>query len=536
MSQKRILLSQLGCIVTPYRMHQSKNLEWGTGIWNKIYHKYSPYVGFELPYRGSPAYITYAREYDMLRRFLPDYIIEKAPFIKEKRILGNPGVTGVTVFTPAQSQVISEFERTREYSNTWYVNLQTSVGKTLLSVYLSLYLGLKTLVCCYSKDVLKHWIDEYSQKSDIDPSRILLLTSRTIDKLLVGKLDPNDYDIYIGTTTLLRSFADTRGDYGRLTDFANICGFGTFIYDEAHRHVSTMVKLLSVINTRYQVFLSAEITLGNDDKARMFKEVFRHTHVVTLTDELRKSMKYTKITSIFFDSKPDSIEQPSIFEHGMYNPNLYSDYEFRKGILQQAVVYLLRKVVYENPKKYRALVLCTRVPPVEYLTRVLQKEFPTLKVGRYHGAVPDEEKAYVKDNADIIVATYASFGTGLDTTGIKYVLSTNQCNRVEDNQAAGRSRPLKDGTHARYYMFIDQGFPYCMRKLKKRLEYILDTKAINERSDSWRYDVNEHPEEVMKYEPVSLDNSDICWNQGDRSVILDATDNDRYDDEEVSDQ
>ena len=82
-----------------------------------------------------------------------------------------------------------------------------------------------------------------------------------------------------------------------------------------------------------------------------------------------------------------------------------------------------------------------------------------------------------KNNASIIVATYSSFGTGLDTENIKYVLSPNQCNKVMDNQAAGRARPLADGTNALYFIFIDNGFSYCKRKLRIRLNYLNETKS-----------------------------------------------------------
>ena len=97
-----------------------------------------------------------------------------------------------------------------------------------------------------------------------------------------------------------------------------------------------------------------------------------------------------------------------------------------------------------------------------------------------------------KNTARIIVATYSSFSTGLDAKDIKYVLSTNQCNKVMDNQSAGRARPLSDGSDAMYFMFVDNGFSYCKRKLKIRLAYLTETKAKDDNPYTFTYHQDIH--------------------------------------------
>ena len=61
-----------------------------------------------------------------------------------------------------------------------------------------------------------------------------------------------------------------------------------------------------------------------------------------------------------------------------------------------------------------------------------------------------------------------------------------------DNQSAGRARPLADGSDAMYFMFVDNGFSYCKRKLKIRLEYLTKTKAKNDNPFIFNYhqDIN----------------------------------------------
>ena len=104
-----------------------------------------------------------------------------------------------------------------------------------------------------------------------------------------------------------------------------------------------------------------------------------------------------------------------------------------------------------------------------------------LRYGRYHSQMPDEERQATLDYANVIISTYASFGVGNDLENIKYVVSLNQCNKVEDNQAAGRARPLFDGSNAIYFIVTDVGFKYCRDKLRIRLGYIMETKSEDDK-------------------------------------------------------
>ena len=74
-----------------------------------------------------------------------------------------------------------------------------------------------------------------------------------------------------------------------------------------------------------------------------------------------------------------------------------------------------------------ALVFAATVREVEALHAHLQVRLPTASVGLYHGKLPDEERLqtqarFVGGELDVLVATMASFGTGVDMPRVSRVV------------------------------------------------------------------------------------------------------------------
>lgn len=486
-----IYRSKLGCLITPYKKHQSRAVEYNTALYDKVYHKWEEYTGFCLPYHGEIAFMTYDRDYSDLAKMFPTYEIKKMPLIKGKSFSKPIQITNVETFWEAQTQIIGKVEASKSHENVWFINLQTGQGKTLLATYLSTMLNTKTWVLCYSDDILVQWYDAYCEKTNINPERIIRVTGSVIDKILANEIDPLDYDLFMCTPTLLDRFGSRRGDYSRISDLFDRCGIGFLIYDEAHRNVSNIVKLNAVMNIRYQVYLSADFGQGSFDKEKMYKEIFRNVPVLTPSKTLQNTMKYTKLVVMNYNTYPNVIEQQEPFNRYGFNSDLYMKYQFKKGIIIDAILYVLNTFLVKD-KNHRALILFTNIEHVDKMYELLKNTYPNISVGRFHGNISESEKNDAKQNAKIIVATYSSFSTGLDAKDIKYVLSTNQCNKVADNQSAGRARPLLDGSDAMYFMFVDNGFTYCKRKLKIRLAYLTETKAKDDNPYTFTYNQDVH--------------------------------------------
>lgn len=497
--EKIIRRTRMGCLVQPYKPRQSYQLEQNTGQYDNVYHRYVEYVGFKIPYNGTLCYATYNREYDFLKRALPDYEIMEAKY-NEIRFFGHDiQLKGISEFKPAQSELIGSIDTSIEAKNEriWFIHLQTAGGKTLLATYYATKFGMKTMVMCFSDNILRQWVDTFQNKTTIDPRRMVRLNGRIMDKILAGEISPYQYDVYFATPTLIDRWANSRADYMRVTDFFNRAGIGFMIYDEAHRNVSSVVRLVSVVNPRYQMYLSADFGQGEYNRELQFKSIFKMVPVLEPTEQVQRSMKYTKLVVVEYNTYPNSVEKEEPFNKFGYDGTSFMRYEFRKGILQNVILHII-KTFLNIELKHRMLILFMNIEHVDIVHEDLTKRFPNYIVGKYYATLPQEEKDYVKDNADIIIATYGSFSTGLDTHNIKYVLSCNQCNKVQDNQAAGRSRPLPDGTDSVYFLLVDMGFSYCRTKLKNRLFYLQETKSKDDCAYHYIYNTTLHKDDFVE--------------------------------------
>lgn len=472
----QILRTNVGCLIRPYKKGQNKPIERMTSIYDSVYHKYIPYAGFLIPYFGSNTFVTYNHSLDYLKANFKDYEIEEFPMTLYKPMSNKINLCGIKEFRPAQSQIIQEILRTKKKTNTWFVNLQTGQGKTLLSIYLSTEFNLKTMVLCFSDEILNQWKTAYLKYTDIEECRILHLTGKIIDNILSGDIDIAEYDVFLSTPTLLDRYGSTRMNYIKITDLFNLCGIGLYIYDEAHRNVSNIVKLGSITNVKYQLYLSADFGQGNYEKEMMYKRIFQNVQIISPSEEDQKSMNYTDIIVIDYNTNPSGFELTEPFNKYGYSPELYMKYQFKKKILINAIIKNIEMIRTKDTER-RILILFINIEHVEKMYSILKEYFPNENIGRYYSSIPNDEKEWSKNSASIIVATYSSFSTGLDTENIKYVFSPNQCNKIMDNQAAGRARPLSDGSNALYFIFIDSGFKYCNRKLRIRLQYLNKTKS-----------------------------------------------------------
>ena len=465
-----------GTLVVPYRANQSRQLEAINGIYDTVYHHYKETSGFRIKYNGVGAYATYAISRDYMKSLFPTYgIIERG--LSPYECLGEP-YTLIDDITPThiQSDIINSILSAMGREREWYVNLPTASGKTLLSVYLTSLMNMKTLIMCFSKGILKQWYETFKDKFTINPKRVTFIdSSAMLDAMYEGNFDFDRYDIYLCNPGILTKYLK-KTDYNRLDTIFTRMGIGLKIFDEAHRHLSNIIKINAVSNVRFTLYLSADYGQGDPKKEEKFFKIFNKVRVISPKEEVLTDMKYTRGVVMLYDTHPDDLEAHQIFNGYGYSAQYYMDYQMKKGkivdVIKQVVDY-----IHERDSSGRILILFNYIEHIEAVTSKLQEWYGDFfKVRSFHGLTDDSERDDIKKHADIIVSTYGSFGTGIHEKGIKYIIGTNQSNKVEDNQAAGRAEKPADGSDVIYFMLVDEGFPYCRKKLKTRLEYLKQKK------------------------------------------------------------
>ena len=479
----RIIQTKNGIIITPYEQRQCPFLENITSHWDQVYHKRVEDSGFLVPnYYNTPSFITHRQSKELLLNQFPGYTImdePKRPGVPTSDFSLKPEIH----LTQIQEELAAELLNGKGYDE-WFINLQTGQGKTVLSVHLTSMIQRKTLIVCFSTDILSQWVNTYYQKTTIDNKRVCFLDRNTILKFLKGKLDPDDYDIFLGTHALFLSIFKSEG-YQIFDNLMNLLGIGMIIYDEAHRNMASIIKMNACHNFAYTIYLSADYGQADYKREQKFFKLFRRTKVLRPSEEEERSLKYTDVVMVEFNSHPTERDKMAIRSKYGYNSERFMSYEIEKGIIFDVIDFVLDSI-YPANKQYRSLILASHVDHVDAIYEHVKEKYKNYLVGRYHGSMDEDEKNATLQFADIIVSTYKSFGTGKDEANIRYVIGTNQSNKIEDNQAAGRARPLADGSRVKYLFLVDKGFPYCVNKAKIRLNYLQDTKT-NERPFIFRY-------------------------------------------------
>lgn len=478
-----IFRTKRGIVVWPYEKGLSRVLENTTSSYDHVYHKRNEETGFIVPnFLGKTAFITHEQSQSFLKDQFPRHVIQD---VKRNNICSTIPFTLNSDFKlrSAQEEILSTILNTRNFDD-WFVNLQTGQGKTTIGVYLSSVFHYKTLITCYLSDILDQWMTQYRQITNLPLDRLKKFDgsngSSEIDKFMKGKRNPDDYDVYLCTPGLLSSYGKRNG-YDKLSEFFNLIGFGLVIFDEAHSNMGNIVRINATTNVKHTLYLSADFAQSQYKREEKYYRIFgNRTLLVQPSEETKLTMKYTDVIVVEFNTHPTEVDKLSIDNAYGYSSHHYIQYQLKKNLIFNVLDYVLDMILSkDNLSENRVLILLSNIDPVNIVYEKLKTKYKDIPVGRFHSQISSEEKESTLEYGRIIVATYSSFSTGRDLSKIKYVIGTNQSNKIEDNQAGGRARPMEDGSHVKYIMLVDVGFRYCVNKLRTRLSYLKETKMAD---------------------------------------------------------
>ena len=473
---KTIIITNTGTVILPYEKGQCVKLENWTSVYNNAYFKYDPVIGFIVSYdEDNTSFVTTKNSPEYMKSLFPDYNINMLKENMQKPIKKDFYLNDNIKPTDIQSNVIKEI-LDLSYKKEWFVNLQTGFGKTLLSIYLISIFKCKSMIMCYSKNILYQWVTTIEEKTTFNTSRILIIdSSLLLYKIYTLEFDINDYDIFMATPKLITNFCTQYG-FSLLYDIFNIMGIGLKIFDEAHRNISNMVKINGFTNTSKTLYLSADFSQADKNKEKLYYKMMYGVPIIKPKDEIMNTLKYTQAIVVFYNTSPSINDVKGTYTRHGFSSNEYMKYQFKNGVILDVLEYIMKNINTTNITNHKMLVLVSQIEFVDSLFDILRSKYDNFKIARFHSKIDEDEKEFAKTKADIIIATYQSFGTGMDVENIKYVISLDQCNKIWDNQAAGRARPLKDGSDAFYFMCVDRGFTYAIKKLNGRLNYLQETK------------------------------------------------------------
>jgi superfamily II DNA or RNA helicase len=373
-------------------------------------------------------------------------------------------------FVPSELQeeaidyILSEYSPT-----TKAVILQAGGGKTLLTMMAASKYRQRMCIMLEPK-YIDQWLKAFDENCIIDKKRITVIQGgNSLRALLEMGEDNGDipYDAIIVSTITFRLYIEAYEECGSAARLKEEHGYavppylffqhlriGMRVIDEVHENFHLMFRLDCYTHVNNAVSLSA--TLQSDDQ--FINNMMRVAYPPQQRFDKGGFNKYVHAYSLHYTvRRPKEIRT---LQRGMAS---YSHVEFEKSIMKskemlKAYFQMTRdSLIYTYDLDYRpgdrCLVYFATIEMCTLFTEYIKKDYGHRDVRRFVGEDPFENLI----NADIIVSTLKSAGTGKDIPQLTTVIMTPAVNSSPTNiQGFGRLRDLnrKDPSLGRKMFFV----------------------------------------------------------------------------------
>lgn len=302
----------------------------------------------------------------------------------------------------------------------------TVTHNTMLAIYLSWALGLKTLVVTHKEFLMDQWEERINQ-----------FTTAKVGRIRQSVVDVEDKDIVIG---MLRSLSIK--DYP--TDILQ--QFGMVIYDEVH-HTGSRVDSQALLKT------SAQYTLGlsaTPDRADGMTKVI-NWHIGNILYEMEKKYNYrVLVKKVFFRSSDPLFKEKKRWfpPKNALAPNHTSMTENLTKIKtrNQLIVSMINTLKGMGRK---ILVLSYRVEHLEFLKQMVDEKIKAdgethiYNSYFYMGKTKRGEKKLAEKDGHIIFATMQLAEEGLDISHLDTVIFALPVSIQKDKKKKGKIKSSK---------------------------------------------------------------------------------------------
>ena len=327
-------------------------------------------------------------------------------------------------------------------------NLQTGKGKSYVGVKLTTIFNCPTLVVC--DGLVEQWVDNYKEKTDIDPDRIYVLQGiNSLRRLweMIKHKEPLPQVLVVSLKTLTRYSRykdDNYRKFPRINDCMKALKIGYAIFDEIHLNTRAIVMLLLALNINRNVFLSATPERSDKDEQKIFEIIFPKG----LIGGASKYDRYVDTVIRGYDL--DTHIPDAKFETYGYG---YSHTRYESKVLSSAPLLDTFQDVVEHAIRYdylnyriegktKCLVFVSTVRMAQELAARFSKIFPKVDIRSYTADSPIDDLY----DAEIVISTPKSCGTGKDIRGLITVINTvSMSSNPGLQQMFGRLRKIDDG-------------------------------------------------------------------------------------------
>lgn len=224
--------------------------------------------------------------------------------------------------------------------------------------------------------------------------------------------------------------------------FCELLSIGTRIKDELHLSLHANFTEELYLHVLRSFSLSATLEDGT------FKdEILAIMFPMEMRAPASKLVKYIAVTALMYrlhdpEGMVCTIRGSTDYSHNAYEQWILKDKSRKSNYLSIVVNWLAHRFVKVRIPGQRAAIFATSVEMATEMQAALQRAYPDLTIARYAASAGD---VYVEAReADVLVTTVQSFGTGFDLDGLICSFMTTSINSHNTNiQVLGRLRELR---------------------------------------------------------------------------------------------
>jgi len=362
------------------------------------------------------------------------------------------------------------------------LTLSTGTGKTFCVLYSIMQLKEKAIIITPDDTLKNQWISYMIKNFEFYTDEILNISSSSIiEGIMCDGINPNQFEIFIVNHQTLHSYLAKHGGY-MLRQFFKKIKVSTKVFDEAHLNFMNTLLIDYFSNCKHTWYVTATFARSDKTELACFKRAFSCVPTYGEMESKAVARKHVVYYTCYFNSHIQAKYRSIVSPFNGMTAASYGKYAFRfdpNKTAEMTIKTILHNIIHIEG---RILIFAPLIDIIEDLVISLREEFPTKKIYPYHSKISKDDKEYCWDNADIIVSTIKSLGTGKDISKLRCVICAEPiASKLIAEQMIGRLRPYAEHKDTYFFDCVDRSIApitWWYRSRYKKIETLVKQTKI----------------------------------------------------------
>lgn len=363
------------------------------------------------------------------------------------------------------------FKRSASYAQI-SLNAGTGDGKTYCTTYFITHNRMKAIVITHRSTIEEQWVDTMTKKFDYRKDEIREITGSSQILKILNANDPPGESIFFVSHRTLATFAN-RYSPEKLHDFFIKLRVGVKVYDEAHLEFRNILMVDMFSNTFKTIYLTATLDRSDHSESEVFKRAFNNVMKFKPDiDRYAERRRHIVYCPVLYSSDCPEYQEMSMKTSFGFNSKRFIDYALADE--RRCLVKVLNQVLTRcTGQEGRIMVIAPKIDSCEYLKEEIEDMGFDKAIGTIHSKNSNDDNDEAKNNADIIISTMASMGTGADVKGLRFLINLEPfASTVLLEQLKGRLRVYSDDLDSYFFDLVDISVKRVHDMYKTRLKHM----------------------------------------------------------------